>query len=351
LRIMQINIDNGRPEYECTVFGTLFALNSALSGLLLENLNFAAYNHDYTIENIIASWDNAGGSGYYYPLIDHGNYSTNKHDWQYRTFRPALYVKEYIDKMVFGAGFRYDSDLFDTDRFKKLIIPFNQKKLTTISDNLLDLENIDYNISIPNSSIAPVVWQDVTLSSAFSGSADTYFTFENTDDLTITISFSIEVTATNNGEDSFFVEFYKNDVRIYDRNSGTTIGEGFSDDIVVTLSQDDEIYFSATVGTEGTIIDANMSAISASSAGQQVDITLGTPIVLNDLIPKNIRQIDFLVSIVKLFNLYVYEDKFDDTLIYFKPYIDFYGTDNSDSIDWTYKLDRNSVVNIVPMSR
>jgi hypothetical protein len=50
------------------------------------------------------------GRGYYYPLIDYGLVSTNKKDYQYTAFRPALYVREYLDKIIRGAGYTYESN-------------------------------------------------------------------------------------------------------------------------------------------------------------------------------------------------------------------------------------------------
>jgi hypothetical protein len=84
--------------------------------------------------------------------------------------------------------------------------------------------------------------------------------------------------------------------------------------------------------------------------GTPVQISIGDIVKINESIPQNIRQIDFLVSIVKLFNLYVYEDKFDEKLIYITPYVDYYSKNFSNAVDWTHKLNRNKVVKVKPMS-
>src|SRR6478752_10031524 len=149
LRLLQININNGFQgacEYEVSVLGNLVGLNGRLSGALLEELDFSAYNHVYNDANIVASWDNPGGSGYYYPLIDYGTYSTGKHDWDIHTFRPALYLKEYIDKIFSAAGYRYNGALFDTPRFKSLIIPHSKKQLTIVTSQLYDASNSSQQI-------------------------------------------------------------------------------------------------------------------------------------------------------------------------------------------------------------
>ncbi len=54
--------------------------------------------------------------GYYYPLIDYGQVHTNKKHWSYKAFRPALFVREYLDKIITGTGYTYDSFLFLYDK-------------------------------------------------------------------------------------------------------------------------------------------------------------------------------------------------------------------------------------------
>jgi hypothetical protein len=127
LRLLEIQIDKHRIEYEAALNGDLTTLNVALSSKYLTDLDFSAYDQVFSSTNITNSWDNAGGSGVYFPLIDYGAASIGKHDWDIHTFRPALYAKEYIDKMFAAAGFRYTSALFNTARFKSIIIPHNQK--------------------------------------------------------------------------------------------------------------------------------------------------------------------------------------------------------------------------------
>jgi hypothetical protein len=87
-----------------------------------------------------------------------------------------------------------------------------------------------------------------------------------------------------------------------------------------------------------------------ATAPQLAPIAIGDTIEIALSIPQNIRQIDFLLSIVQLFNLYVYEDRFDDRLINITPFVDFYSTASSNSVDWTYKLNRDEVIKIKPMS-
>lgn len=354
LRLLEIDSFNGRYEYQVAVFGDIAALNSALGSALLEDLDFSAYDHTYNDTNIVDSWNNVPGSGYYYPLIDYGKYSVGKHDWDYHTFRPALYVKEYIDKIFAAAGFTYQSDLFNTDRFKSLVIPHNQKVLTSSASLLLAATSTTDQVVIDFGSGAAGLFQfDTVASTLFSVNiAGDQFTYTGTDPLTITIDFKINYTFTTHL--NFITLYIKHNSTQLDITNATS---GWSGQVPVSIVTGDTIEFWAEVSDSSPGHTYNLTFLHDGSfvnfktpSDIPVPVDLGGDVKLNDTIPKNIKQIDFLVSLVKLFNLYVYEDKFQKNLLYITPYVDFYGHDNTDSIDWTYKLNRNKTIKVKPMS-
>ena len=51
-----------------------------------------------------------------------------------------------------------------------------------------------------------------------------------------------------------------------------------------------------------------------------------------------------------MFNLYVYEDIWDDKKIIIKPYINFYPDTYANALDWSNKIDRSKPLSIKPMS-
>jgi hypothetical protein len=111
---------------------------------------------------------------------------------------------------------------------------------------------------------------------------------------------------------------------------------------VVSDSSQDHQYTLKFIQSPGITLD------TASSL--PVPILVGDTAKVNEGIPKNIKQIDFLTSLVKLFNLYVWEDKLDERLIHIAPYVEFYSPGSQNSVDWTYKLDRSQPVRHTPMS-
>lgn len=106
IRLLEITIDKGEIEYECVVFGELGGFVNALGTKKLEELDFSQYDHVWNFNTIVNSWEQASGTtasgmGYFYPLVDYGQVSHNaKKDWHFSAFRPALFVREYMDKIL-----------------------------------------------------------------------------------------------------------------------------------------------------------------------------------------------------------------------------------------------------------
>lgn len=360
LRLLQINVYKGRPEYEISVFGELAGLNVYLSSHLLEELDFSAYDHVYGTANITTSWDNPPGTGYYYPLADYGTYSTLKHDWDIRTLRPALYVREYIDKMITAAGFDWQSDLFDSARFRKLVVPHNRKQLTSNVSKLLtggrltDQTVIDF--AFASVGYFAFTAYDTSIFTPGGGPNPNFFTYTGGNaNVTITGTINYHWSQTVNG---MKIDIEKNGVAasthtLFNTGGSTQTG-AWTFAVPMALVASDVLTFKVSVSFSGSpytfVLNYADFSVDTTSGNIPVPIAVGDTVIINDTIPPNVRQIDFLVSIVKLFNLYVYEDKFDSRLIYIKPYIEFYSTDSSTGIDWTYKLNRDKVMKIKPMS-
>lgn len=375
LRLLQINLVNGVYEYEVSVFGKLSGLNAALSGALLEDLDFSAYDHVYNDANIVASWDNPGGSGYYYPLIDYGTYSTNKHDWDIKTFRPALYAREYIDKMFAAAGFRWQSDLLDSTRFKKLVVPMNKKTMTVSLIDLFsahsasDFYGIPPIIGLTSPNGDPIRFHTST-GTGFTANPEPdkiKFTFNGTVTTNVNITFKFDGTYdVPPGDFAAYLnlKLWKNgefNTLLWSGSAigGTTFSFGSGVVIAVSMAPGDTIEFRLSQGEPfiaGGIVEnvnfitSDFAVKSQGGLSVSVPISLGDTVTINENIPKNIRQVDFLLGIVKMFNLYVYEDRFDSNLIYLKPYINYYSKDNANAVDWTYKLNRGKPIKIKPMS-
>ncbi|RZL14608.1 MAG: hypothetical protein EOO89_15880, partial [Pedobacter sp.] len=151
--------EKGSIRYECIVTGKVLELVSLLGDSMLTDLDLKEFEHEYIPDNIKNSWKGynplsansvgnstyklkdpitgtitskaaAYGSGYLYPYIDYGEKFTGTgYDYynfhKVQNFRPALYLKEYFNKIFSSIDFTYQvkgSPEF-IDRFNRLFIP------------------------------------------------------------------------------------------------------------------------------------------------------------------------------------------------------------------------------------
>ena len=364
LRILEIVIDDKTIEYQCSVFGELGGFISALGNNRLEDLDFSLYNHTYTHENITASWEVSGargtsnstayGSGYYYPLIDYGNVSTGKLDYNVMTFRPALFVKEYIEKIFAGSDYDYDFALLDTDPFKRLIIPHNQKVLSTISN--IQLTGTPVVKTYTGSGITiPLQFTSSSLGSFTLVSSDTTFIYGGTSKV-VNIDFKLIGQYISGGVATLNIK--KSGVTIGSYYIGAPfVGHYFTANINlvdITINTSESLTFSLDWTSSSTsynlIVQSGGSLSITTTSSDIVPINYNEAIKINSTIPKGIFQRDFFLSICKMYNLYVYDDIFTDKKIYIKPYIDFYPTTSANALDWSNKIDRSKPLSIKPMS-
>ena len=447
-------------EYEGNLFGELGGFIAAIGADKLEDLNFSEYNHTYTRDNIVNSWDgktiinvSAGfadfsglkfiviestfdynfkigsqiivtdavilsnnktytvvsyfidtinsisyigvaesvtfsgadninieftrdaGTGYYYPLIDYGTYSTPeknpgrvKRDYDYRTFRPALFVKEYIDKIFLPTGYTYESSFFDSAFFKKLIVPGNSKELKSLFTDLLDVQSNRLNVisdGSANEYVKIIEFDIENLKRSFTGNGDPNYTYTGTNttvNLNYKFSGNVRYATQSTLPFFFYVRLFKNAtlIKIYSfpitaSDFRGDVSINITDSINLLLNTNDTIYFD--IYYSNTVIGAPLNTgrtfitfeyLKADSTNPILtDSVLGSNILLKYSIPRNILQKDFFVWIMKMFNLYITEDKVKEKHLLIEPYVDYY--DLSESIDWTYKVARDKPFNIKPM--
>lgn len=348
LRLLEIVVTGQAIEYQCNVYGDLGGFMSALGNKRLEDLDFSEYDEDWTVANITASWDNINASGVYYPLIDYGNVTTNNTDFQFKAFKPALYVKEYLNKIKDDSGYTWDFPLLNTNLLKRLVVPSNRAVLTNSSTNAF---NADANAATYNTDSYP----DFTVTTAgdFTLVGNAY-RYNGTPPLSCTITLDLRGDFINVQSDG--VNYY--DVTVALRvNSGDVQSQTFPISYL-PLTFTTTLQYTTTLNTNDTVdvyvysaateysIDSGFLKIEAAG-GVDVPVNYGEGIVINNTIPKGIFQRDFFLSICKMFNLYVYDDQYITNKIHIKPYVDFY---DGSFVDWTNKVDRSQPISIKPMS-
>jgi hypothetical protein len=355
LRLLEIVHVDGNIEYECALFGELGGFINALGNKRLEDLDFSAYNHTYSYANIVASWNTTGSTGYCYPLIDYGNVSTGvygvaKKDFQYTTFKPALFVREYLNKIFSESGYTYECDLFNSNIFRNFVIPNNQKQLTRETNNVLVLTKATLQ-AMNTGGAQDFVSYPTKVGSLFTASVgNTTFTYTGTPILTTNLTIEILGDYTL-ARRPLTIALLKNGV-IIPGSSQTYSGTDllyYNKSLSVTFATNDTLRVRTScildIGDEVNVSESTINVIN--DVATTAPIVLGDTMLINNTIPKGIFQKDFVTSIIKMFNLMIVEDKYKTNHLIIKPYVDFY---DGSVIDWSDKLDRSKAIKIKPMS-
>jgi len=391
LRLLEIIVDGHLIEYEIALFGELGGFFARLGNKKIEELDFAAYNHSYSISNITNSWNNANqGYGYYYPLIDYGNVSTNKKDYDFRAFRPAVFVKEVLDKIITDNGYTWESNFFNTNFAKRLIVPNNQERLLVNKTQAL-------NSGLDGSTvgIATTPWRRFpfvnVIGDTFTQEDNQYgyplrlkynginSTFNANINIQGTVKLYEQSASANPYKVSlgYYIDFLRNGI-IVDRkqyyfeqsqrnppynpanpnNQATyTFPFSYTYSSALSLNTNDTLEIQVTQYTYSNLI---LNFTRFSTPNSSINIQAQKPILLtpsindtiqiNDCLPLNVKQKDFFASILKMFYLMVTEDKMRERHFIIEPWVDFYDKDRTTYLDWSNKVDRSEPIRIKPMS-
>jgi len=258
IRILEIIIDKGMIEYETSIHGELGGLVFSIGDKYLTSLDFSAYDHTYNLTNITGTWSSALGSGYYYPLIDYG--IANIDNIPYDMFRPALYVKEYIDKIFTQAGYTYESTFLNTDFFKKLIVPNNSDRLWIETEKLFYWQHPQFSSAPQTVSGTPYTITYVSsIGTQFLPQASGKITYDRDVEGNVRIYSEVLLNLINTSGSSQYVEIraYKNDFLdtgiyvSYTVPAGATVQPLLIIDGIVKLVKNDNmlllVYFANTL--------------------------------------------------------------------------------------------------------
>ena len=352
-RLIGIKLQNNTYSYDGVIFGELGGFVANISNLKLEDLDFTEYNHVLNATNIVASWNTINGSSYYYPLIDYGTFSSGKVNYDIRTLRPALYVKEYIDKIFSNAGYTYESAFLDTALFKSLIVPHNTKRLTKLDNSLLDA---DFNGSQTFSSTGFIEF-DTAIGGNFTSTINnSLFTYNQPNAVNTQQVLFIDGVATIDGSSAIVQVIVANTATILAEivlgdGGGVpyNFGQTVSFDYQVQPNDELRIRFipesRGSASVEFLVVRYNITTFPPTI----VNVDEGDTVDMNYTIPKGIFQREFFSSILKMFNLYVTEDKLKDNHLIITPYVDYYDMDNV--LDWNQKIDYSKGIEYVPMGQ
>jgi hypothetical protein len=363
LRLNGVNMKNNKPvSYKSIFFGETIVLKDILKEDKLNELNFDEYESPYsptdvkvgltngynlTNGQVLTNFNPNSTGDLIYPLIsvdkdyfyssDEGidavdsnriniyksnlNYDDN-YGIKYTSLKPAIKVRKIIDKIQEKYGLQFSTDFFNVDNepYSELFLWLHREKSTlnrllesvvttvTLEDYILDSGS---EIRDPNNlnKILPFV-QGVRF--------DVFLEF-NTD------VYNISVVDVDSGR----VLKVRNDLK---GDNSILLNESELDgatNIVLKLESETVEYFTATFAGANSQGDVGIYQIRGFNVDLRLDVSTQMP---------NIKVIDFLTGIFKLFNLTAYYN--EEGVIVVKTLTDFYN--DGGEYDITQYIDTSS---------
>lgn len=379
LRLMRIiQGGNNNYEYECTVIGNAASLFKDVGGDELSVLNISRLNHTYNKTNIVNSWSAAVGEGYVYPFLDYGNFPTDERGLFVENFLPAIYVKEYLDRIFEYYGYQYTSTFFNSDFFKRLIIPFNSNSLR-MDEATINIREVRVSRETTNQSFTIQTTDGLTVDLELNDkttapNTDPSGQYDNVTDYLVNVAnegryiFSaniiIEIDFTANTSPAYEWVSISFGLGVLDDQGGQVnniyvnkeVTSNYAHTETITLSlQSQEVKMSPNYQVDLTMyykadllgsITARIKTTSWFRMQHTGKVYPGDTVTMNSCVPEKIKISDFLSGIKKLFNLYFSIDKDITNKYIIEPRDDWY---SSDIIDWSDKLDISRDVETIPL--
>jgi hypothetical protein len=379
-------LNNDQVIYSITIYGKNIDIFSKLTDKTLNDLTTlgtATWNDTEIVNSWTATFDPT--IKLTYPMLDRGKSkygdngdATSNLSYKYNAFKPFIYVKHLVDAIFNEAKVPLEiATFFNTTQFKKLILECDVAKFQMNQgekDASIVTATRSTNQTIGIVSTANAGNLSLVYANAFQ------YNITGLDPLSQYNATTGTFTKLVNGYTNFEVEAFINVVnttgplgRLYIyaiRKRGTdyrVIGNAYlkilagsstTQNFRITVDSEellagDEVrfcignfYLGLTGGTidNSTITGITFISTSANSYTQYVDgqIEYNQTFYIADILPK-IKQTDFLMAIIKMFNLYmspIYENG-----VVIEPR-DIYYT--SDIVDWTDLLDTSKDFTIKP---
>ena len=356
LQLLRINREQDKIEYEVSIFGKIGDLFQKIADKLLTDLDLSDLDQTGTAAQITGSW--AGGADLFYPLLANGRqiFSTATPQYISDQIAPAIKVSRIFEDILSSVGYSCadTATLYAETGMDKLYIPCLKewrRKCYYAGQIKIDygagLDQIFLTLSVDR------IRQGITevIESVFyqkTGGAITTITSFQNHELELDYGDVVYVTIDNvisngftvkSGVDTFFtIQTLDNE---YNYNSPISFQAGVTTDYTIPTSA----FASALITFDNVTTGGNYDLYNfwdetTYKGTAPVKHTQG-------FLPDNYKQRDFLLALIKMFNLYL-EPVFDnDTQINILPRDTYYS--QGSAVDWTTKLDVGQTIEFTPM--
>lgn len=341
-------------EVEIVFFSGALDLKTQLGAKLISDLDLDEYNHDLTYGIVALSWIRPPlGTGgdvapeITYGLIDRGsNWSvdnpigTSTLGEPLSRLCPFIQAKVLLDHIMDEAGFTYEGTFVESDEFADIYMPcYNGSGFTLPADTVNNNARVAADTSTQN--LPSGVWTRIQLWDNRQGCNDVGSNWLNSDDeYEAPFSGTYNITATYTGLSSLTATV---EVRLVHGTTNTTSAffvSAYNKTIVVeniALTAGDLIYLEARkLGSVGT------ASISGSNTFDELGRTTidieavqpfgGYEVGIAENLPE-MKQIDYLTSLQKMFNLVFVPDGNRPNHLLVETYPDFIASGSNTRIE------------------
>jgi hypothetical protein len=407
LQLLRIKRKDDLIFYECNIIGVQGNLFLDLGDDKLEDLDFSAYDHTLNQTNIVNSWSNTSGLGYTYPLIDYGFNGQNAISFKTTHLKPAFSEYEYIKKIIEGKGYSYTSTVLTSSLVKRMLVPCVDEFLSLSPTQVNNAQfyagrsstqSFNHTISyvssswktVPNQNDNALIFNDDstvpfndaggnynTATGVFTVGTAGYYTISTnlTMDLTVTpptsttsfsaqVGYSILTQRSTDGGATWSI--YQSSPTTYTPTITGTTGAA-----TVTVTQYltcSSALFAAgdqfrikvrttTFWSVPTFTGANTATTGTFTLGVKVPSTFycllspqvveGNTLTVNNTIPKDVKQKDWLLTMFKKYNIYMDVDPTNPKKLVLESRDDGFYT--GAYVNWTDKFDPSKGWEINPV--
>lgn len=387
LQLLRIKeLDTNFIDYEVQIVGNAPTLFQEIGDKTVGAIDFSDLDHGYRYSEIVASWTPTLGTGYVYPLINYDQTQTNI--YQVNDFLPAIFAKEYWDRIFDIAGYTYTSTFLNSTYFKSLIIPYSGGGLRLTNADIQDrtfraslsgfYETPDlYLNTVTNPTTRIIPFDDDTTSPNFDtggnfNTASGRFVPTEAGSYNLNTELNIQSLWYNasvlvNTSNTFITQLSAQDIFL-------NVGD-YVDVRVKFFWRLENVGFAVTcqvqfVKNGTTVINSGVVVVPQSTPTIPFDeikvrvlanslyynavatdtITEGMTMLMNNTLPPPDTKLrDILMSLIRMFNLYFEVDPDNPKNLTIEPRDDFYLTGSNNALDWTDKLDESQDLVITPL--
>lgn len=407
---MQI-VDFNKTEYNAVITGEVVSFMGNIKDRFLHELDSLSQTTLYNYTYISPTWTSTT-SPYIFPMLDYGvdyrsgNFDPYDNNFEFNNFRPAFYLKSYLNAIF--KGFRFDQS-------KKI---YTQKKEdnTLLNNNTVELSKVD---SIINKIFIPNNFENFTRSEEGIITKILMSTPAQAGNNLNLQTINGVASQFNSTVDDFWIVGTKTNFKLWESNGGGgvtqlsmptlrpndkyinctlnmrfrlvmpkgTIGTwmvGLADvagankleqgqlkhytkvqKTDINISQEFNMEFDLQVDNlqgefafvffredqsakdskneTGITFDNIAIQVGKENTTTEISVNYNDTIDVFNYIPKDIKIVDFLKSIMQMFNLYLYQDKDIPNRFVFETYNDFYKNiitlNPTNTIDWSDKIE------------